>query len=230
MFDAEGNTDEPEHTGVLTKFLQAFEPWIEKTSKKEVRISRKSVIMSRLSRDRTTGPLTVSAKAGLAIAALSLGLMWKPISDGVIRYKQQRNLAMRDVPAPSFDTVDLSGKMEHLQDQKGKVVLVNIWATWCGPCREEFPRLDHLYQEHKDQGFVVFGFSTEDPAVQRKFVRQVPVTFPLLTTGAGVPDFYKDIARYPAFILVDRKGQLQTAPAPDDGFRKLEATIDALLK
>jgi hypothetical protein len=61
-------------------------------------------------------------------------------------------------------------------------------------------------------------------------VRQVPVTFPLLTTGAGVPDFYKDIARYPAFILVDRKGQLQTAPAPDDGFRKLEATIDALLK
>jgi cytochrome c biogenesis protein CcmG/thiol:disulfide interchange protein DsbE len=181
-------------------------------------------------KDRRAGVFSGSAKAGLLLAVLSLGLMWKPISDGVIRYKQVRNLAMRGVPAPAFDTPDLAGKTERLEDQKGKVVLVDIWATWCGPCKEEMPKLDHLYQERKDQGFVMFGFSTEDPALQRKFVQQVPVSFPLLTTGAGVPDFYKDIVRYPAFVLIDRKGQLQTAPAPDDGFKKLEATIDALLK
>src|SRR5262252_439883 len=168
--------------------------------------------------------LSLSAKVGFLLAVFSLALMWKPIGDGVIRYKQQRNLALRDVPAPAFNTVDLSGKSERLEDQKGKVVLVNIWATWCGPCREEFPKLDHLYREHKDQGFVVFGFSTEDPSLQRKFVHQVPVSFPLLTTSAGVPSFYKDIVRYPAFVLIDRKGQLQTAPAPDDGSRQLEAT------
>jgi len=181
-------------------------------------------------KDRMVGPLSLSAKVGFLLAVFSLALMWKPIGDGVIRYKQQRNLALRDVPAPAFNTVDLSGKSERLEDQKGKVVLVNIWATWCGPCREEFPKLDHLYREHKDQGFVVFGFSTEDPSLQRKFVHQVPVSFPLLTTSAGVPSFYKDIVRYPAFVLIDRKGQLQTAPPPDDGFRKLEATIDDLLK
>ena len=181
-------------------------------------------------KDRIAGPLSISAKVGFLLAVFSLGLMWKPVGDGLLRYKQQRNLALRDVPAPAFETVDLAGKTERLEDQKGKVVLVNIWATWCGPCREEFPKLDHLYQERKEQGFVLFGFSTEDPALQRKFVQQVPVSFPLLTTSAGVPSFYKDIVRYPAFVLIDRKGQLQTAPAPDDGFRQLAATIDALLK
>jgi peroxiredoxin len=174
--------------------------------------------------------LSGSAKAGLVLAVLSLGLAWKPIRDGVIRYRQVRNLAMRDVPAPVFDTPDLSGKMERLEDQKGNVVLVNIWATWCQPCREEMPKLDRMYQQRKDQGFVVFGLSTEDPALQRKFEQQVPVSYPLLTTGNGVPDFYKDIVRYPAFILIDRKGQLQVAPSPDEGFSQLQVTIDALLK
>jgi thiol:disulfide interchange protein len=98
------------------------------------------------------GPLSLSAKVGFLLAVFSLALMWKPIGDGVIRYKQQRNLALRDVPAPAFNTVDLSGKSERLEDQKGKVVLVNIWATWCGPCREEFPKLDHCIKNTKIRG------------------------------------------------------------------------------
>jgi thiol-disulfide isomerase/thioredoxin len=116
-----------------------------------------------------------------------------------------------------------------LADQKGKVVLVNIGATWCAPCRAEMPRLDRLYQERKDQGLIVFGFSDEDVNVQRKYVEQVPVRYPLLTPSGEVPKLYRDIARYPAIFLIDRRGRLQPAPGPDQPFEKLEAAVVALL-
>ncbi|MGH9503057.1 MAG: TlpA family protein disulfide reductase [Terriglobales bacterium] len=180
-------------------------------------------------KDRRRNALSLSGKIGLAIAVLSLGLAWKPVSDGITRSRQSRNMAMRDVGAPLFNTTDLLGQTERLADQKGKVVLVNIWATWCGPCRKEMPKLDQLYRERKDQGFIVFGLSDEDTGVQRKFVEQVPVSYPLLTLSGQVPDLYRDIARYPAIFLIDRQGRLQPAPGPDQPFEKVEAAVDALL-
>ncbi len=137
--------------------------------------------------DRRRQTLLRSAKVGLTIAVLSLGLTWKPVSDGITRSKQSRNMAMRDVAAPPFDTVDILGKTQRLGDHKGEVVLVNIWATWCEPCRNEMPRLDRLYQERKPQGFIVFGLSDEGVNVQRRFWEQVPVSYPLLTLKRGSP-------------------------------------------
>jgi thiol-disulfide isomerase/thioredoxin len=151
------------------------------------------------------------------------------VSDGITRTKQSRNEAMRDVPAPPFETLDLLGQSQRLGDRKGKVVLVNIWATWCGPCRNEMPKLDRLYRERKDQGFIVFGLSDEDADLQQKYVKEVPVSYPLLTLRGDVPNLYRDIARYPAIFLIDRRGQLQPAPSPEQPFEKVEAAVDALL-
>jgi peroxiredoxin len=136
---------------------------------------------------------------------------------------------MRDVAAPPFDTPDLLGKVQRLQDQKGKVVLLSIWATWCGPCRQEMPKLDRLYRERENRGFIVFGLSQEDADLQRKFLEQVPVGYPLLTVQGSVPQIYRDIARYPAMFLIDRQGRLQPAPGPDQPFAKVEAAVDNLL-
>jgi thiol-disulfide isomerase/thioredoxin len=180
-------------------------------------------------KDRHRRALSSSGKIGLAIAILSLGLAWKPVSDGISRWKQSRNLALRDVAAPPFETLDLLGKSQRLEDHKGEVVLVNIWATWCGPCRAEMPKLDQLYQQRKHQGFIVFGVSDEEVDVQRKYVEQVPVTYPLLTLRGEVPNIYRDIARYPAIFLIDRQGRLQPAPGPDQPFEKVEGAVDALL-
>jgi thiol-disulfide isomerase/thioredoxin len=180
-------------------------------------------------KDRRRQALSLSGKVGLAIAVLSLGLAWSPVSDGITRLKQSRNLAMRDVAAPPFDTVDLLGKTHRLGDHKGEVVLVNIWASWCAPCRNEMPKLDRLYRERKDKGFIVFGFSDEDVNLQQKYVKEVPVSYPLLTLRGQVPNLYRDIARYPAIFLIDRQGRLQPAPSPDQPFEKVEAAVDALL-
>jgi len=178
---------------------------------------------------RRAGTFSLSAKIGLLLAILSLGLATSPIRDGLLRAKQTRNMAMHDVAAPVFDTVDISGNAQRLGDQAGKVVLVNVWATWCGPCRSEMPKLDRLYRDQKDKGLVVFGISNEDAGVQQKYLQQVPVSYPLLTVKGTVPSLYTDIARYPAVFLIDRSGRLQPAPAPDQSFEKLEAAVDALL-
>ena len=173
---------------------------------------------------------TLSGKIGLMIALLSLGLTWTPVHDGITRSKQERNLAMHGVAAPAFDTLDIHGTHQRLQDQKGKVVVVNIWATWCGPCRAEMPKLDQLFRERKDQGFVVFGISDESIDKQQRFSTQVPVSYPLLTLSGSVPNMYRDIARYPAIFLIDRQGRLQPAPGPDQPFDDLQTAVDALLK
>jgi len=167
--------------------------------------------------------LTTPGKIGLALAILSLGLVTRPASDGITRWKQTRNMAMRNVPAPLFVTRDIFGNMQRLADHKGQVVVVNIWATWCGPCRIEMPQLDRLYREHFNEGLIVFGISNESIAKQKKFLQIVPVTYPLLTLDGEVPEIYRDIARYPAVFLIDREGRLEQAPPPEEPEKLLDA-------
>ncbi len=215
----------------LTRYSADLEKdWLSRLAWSTLAMTVPFLITLRLAiKDHRRKALFLSGKIGLAIAALSLGLAWKPVSDGITRSKQSRNLAMHDVAAPPFDTVDILGKPQRLEDHKGEVVLVNIWATWCGPCRREMPELDRLYLERKNQGLIVFGLSDESVAVQTKFLEQVPVSYPLLTLQAGVPHLYRDIARYPAIFLIDRQGRLQPAPGPDQPFEKLDATVETLL-
>src|SRR5262245_10718549 len=120
--------------------------------------------------DLRRGGLTLSAKIGLVIATLSLGLTFLPLRGLVGRVQQERNTSVSGVRAPLFDTVDLNATRQRLEDQRGKVVLVNAWATWCPPCREEMPLLDELYRKRKEEGLIVFGLSTEDVELQKKFV------------------------------------------------------------
>ena len=183
------------------------------------------------SADRRRNGLATSGRIGLALALLSLALTWLPIRGAIARAKQASNLALQNVTAPPFDTVDVFGKRHRLEDHAGKVVLVNVWATWCAPCRKEMPELDRLYRERKEQGFMVFGLSTEDVDVQRKFVgERVSVSYPLLTIEGAVPDIFRTTARYPANFLIDREGRLQPAPSTEQPFEKLEAAVNALLQ
>ena len=170
------------------------------------------------------------SRVGLVLAALTLGLVAKPAHDGILRSRQERNMALHDVAAPQFETKDISGGVQRLSNQKGKVVLINLWATWCAPCRIEMPQLDHLYKERKERGLVVFGLSAEGAKTQQKFLAKVPVSYPLLTMTEGVPNFYRDVVRYPALFLVDRDGQLQPLSQPGESFTAIEAAVDKLLE
>jgi peroxiredoxin len=91
------------------------------------------------------------------------------------------------------------------------------------------PLLDHLYRDRKGRGLAVFGVSGESVQTQQKFLGKVPVSYPLLTLEGQVPSLYRDIVRYPATFLIDRKGELEPAPDPEQSFDKLVSAVDSLL-
>jgi peroxiredoxin len=180
--------------------------------------------------DRKRGPLGPKGILGLGLAVVSLGLTWLPVRGAVARAKQAELLALEGVPAPLFETLDIAGTTHRLSDHEGKVVLINIWATWCPPCRKEMPDLDELYRDRRDRGFIVFGLSTEDVATQRSFAEStVSVSYPLLTIEGDVPEIYRTTARYPANFLIDRVGRLTPAPSTERPFEELVAKVDRLL-
>jgi len=179
---------------------------------------------------RRHGGLGWRAGIGLALATISLGLMWVPIRGALARADQVEALSLDGIPAPHFVTTDLEGEPRRLADHVGDVVLVNVWATWCGPCRREMPMLDELYRERQEQGLMVYGISTEELELQRDFAANVvSVSYPLLNHEGTVPEIYRTQARYPANYLIDRHGQLTPAPSTDRPFEELVARVDELL-
>jgi peroxiredoxin len=170
-----------------------------------------------------------SATLGLFFAIVSLVVPMFFIRGGILLWIGMRHEAAHNVPAPAFQARDLNGNNQRLGDYKGQVVLVNVWATWCGPCLAEMPKLDHLYQEHKKQGLIVFGLSDEDPSTQRKALAKVPVTYPLLTYEGQIPNLYRYVAAYPTTFVIDRRGVLQPAISGDQELEKLENTVMAFL-
>jgi peroxiredoxin len=107
-----------------------------------------------------------------------------------------------------FTLSDLQGKPWHLQELRGKVVLVNFWATWCPPCRKEMPDLDALYNKFKDQGFVVLAISDEESAKVSPFINERKITYPvLLDRGRKVNDLFQ-VEGIPKSFVYDRGGKM----------------------
>ena len=135
--------------------------------------------------------------------------------------------------APDFTLRAADGRNVRLEELRGQVVLVNFWATWCGPCREEMPRLDKLYAKYRQSGFVLLGVNIDDnPATAIATAAKLGVSFPvLLDTTKQVSQLYK-LADMPSTAVIDRDGRLRYTHR---GYREgteaeYEQQIRALLK
>ena len=107
-----------------------------------------------------------------------------------------------------FTLTDLQGKSWHLADLRGKIVLVNFWATWCPPCRKEMPDLQALYDKYKDQGFLVLSISDEGTAKVVPFIKERNISYPvLLDPGRKVNELYQ-VDGIPKSFVYDREGKL----------------------
>lgn len=114
-------------------------------------------------------------------------------------------------PAPSFSLQSNDGKTVSLADLKGQVVMVNFWATWCVPCREEMPHLQAIHERYKSLGFTLLGVNVEDnPAGARKWLQENgPITFPILFDPKNdVTKLYK-VVSMPTTVLVGRDGTMR---------------------
>jgi peroxiredoxin len=112
--------------------------------------------------------------------------------------------------APDFTLRGADGRNVRLDELRGQVVLVNFWATWCGPCREEMPRLDALYRKYRKSGFVLLGVNVDDdPRTALATAAKLDVSFPvLLDTDKKVSRLY-DLNTMPSTIVIDRDGKMR---------------------
>ncbi len=107
-----------------------------------------------------------------------------------------------------FTLTDLQGKNWTLKDLRGKVVLVNFWATWCPPCRKEMPDLDALYQKFQGQGLVVLAISDEDAGKVRPFVAERNISYPILLDPGRKVNGLFSVEGMPKSFVYDRDGKL----------------------
>jgi len=112
--------------------------------------------------------------------------------------------------APDFTLKSLDGGNLRLEEYRCQVVLINFWASWCGPCRQEMPLLDRLHQRYEDTGFAVLGVNVEGQAAPaREVVESTRVSFPvLIDEGQLVSQLYR-LEAMPSTIVVDRDGRVR---------------------
>ena len=114
----------------------------------------------------------------------------------------------RESRAPQYEVTTLDGAHLTPTVLRGKVVLVNFWATWCAPCRVEMPLLERMYRRHRDHGLVVVGLSVDRGSVEsvRQFLRERGVTYPVAIVGDDVEAAFGGVRGYPTSLLIDRTG------------------------
>jgi len=146
-------------------------------------------------------------------------------------------------PAPAFTLNDLTGKKVTLESYRGKALLVNFWATWCGPCRIETPWIVELRQKYAAQGFEVLGVDTEGDdlkpddkagwakakAAAAKFVAQEKMTYPVLLDGDSIDSEYGGLDNLPTSFFVDRKGVVVAAQVGLTSESDIESKIQKAL-
>jgi cytochrome c biogenesis protein CcmG, thiol:disulfide interchange protein DsbE len=186
-------------------------------------------------------PLTVQHWNMLLIAALLLGSSWIYITRdqtaGIITASQSYSApsdsqaaAQVGAFAPSFTLPSTTGEQIDLASLRGQVVLVNIWATWCPPCRAEMPAIQASYTSYRDQGFVVLAINQrEDAAVVQAYLDQHQLTIPtLLDTDGAVGALYQANA-LPSSFLIGRDGTVRAVYRGPLPLGVINAAVGALI-
>lgn len=136
-----------------------------------------------------------------------------------------------DQLAPDFKLKDLEGQQRELGEFRGKVVLLNFWATWCGPCRVEIPDIRTVYTKYKEQGFIVLAVDIgETSTTVAKFARQFDMSFPvLLDSNMAVSRQYETFS-IPSSFFLDRRGVIREARIGTMSQSYIEQVVSRLLK
>ena len=148
----------------------------------------------------------IHVAAASAAIALLLGSCSRPssLATGQLKSEGQRK------PAPNFSLKDADGDAVNLADYRGKVVLVNFWATWCGPCEAEIPWFIEFEKKYKDQGFAVLGVSMDDDGWKsvRPYVASHKINYRVMIGSEVVSQQFGEIESLPTSFVLDRAGRI----------------------
>lgn len=113
-------------------------------------------------------------------------------------------------PAPPFNLASRDGKEVSLTQYHGQVVMINFWASWCGPCRQEMPLLESIYKKYNKLGFTLLGVNVEpDSKAAEEWLKATPVSFPILFDKDSKVSKLYDVAGMPSTVIIDRAGKVR---------------------
>jgi cytochrome c biogenesis protein CcmG/thiol:disulfide interchange protein DsbE len=134
-------------------------------------------------------------------------------------------------PAPDFVLRNASGQTVKLSDYRGKVVLLNLWATWCAPCREEIPWFIDFEREYKDRGFTVLGVAMDDRGwdVVQPYIKRHQLNYPVALGSLEVSTVYGGTGALPTTFMIDRNGRIARTHVGVAGKHTYKQEIEDLL-
>ena len=176
---------------------------------------------------RVAGPeaaILALAAAGVATGATGAGLGagFGAAGAGVAASSGDRT-------APEFELVDISGDTFQLSDAAGRVRLIDFWATWCPPCRDEIPMLNELQKTYGDQGLTIIAISDEQADVVREFAEEIGMEYTNLIDPGEVSAAYR-VLGLPTAFLIDQQGRIVESYMGPKPRKMLEGQIRALLE
>jgi peroxiredoxin len=148
----------------------------------------------------------IHVAAASAALALLLASCSRPSSSPTRELKSQGQRK----PAPNFSLKDADGNAVNLADYRGKVVLINFWATWCGPCEAEIPWFIEFEKKYKDQGFAVLGVSMDDDGWKsvRPYIASHKINYRIMIGSEVVSQQFGEIEALPTSFVLDREGRI----------------------
>jgi cytochrome c biogenesis protein CcmG/thiol:disulfide interchange protein DsbE len=196
-------------------------------------------VLQELEQDASPPP-----RRGLAVGAvvLLIGVALTVLVIGIRLVQQQQGRPMQG-PAPDFTVTTFDGREFTLSEQRGSVVVINFWASWCGPCRAETPVYESLWNEYKDKGVIFLGLTfADDPGDAQEFMAQYGMTYLVADDGKSeISNGLYHIRGVPETFVIDKQGNIEsffyfltddTSQSADDlSFTKsqLARMIDSLL-
>ena len=165
-----------------------------------------------------------SARIGLVSALIFARVAAAGMGSGVAQDR------LTDKPAPDFTLKDFSGQTLHLGSLRGKVVLLNFWATWCAPCQVEMPVFDKWQREYGPQGLEVIGISMDDDrALARRVVGRLKIEYPVAMGDERLGARYGGVLGLPLTFLIDRKGVVRARFEGETDAKGIEDELKSLL-
>ncbi len=179
------------------------------------------------SKHATKMPLTVVTLAAAALLGWS-ACSTQPVSAGGVKLKEDLSRKL----APDFSLKDADGRTVHLSDYRGKVLVLDFWATWCGPCKVEIPWFTEFERAKKSQGFAVLGVAEDDEGwpVVKPFLKDMNVNYRVLMGDDKTAELYGGLDALPTTFLIDRNGRIAATHVGLTARKEFENAIDELLR
>jgi peroxiredoxin len=173
---------------------------------------------------------TIAAAILLSACSSSLKEMLRPESSGPVRtaVKDEKDRKA----APDFTLKDSNGAQVKLSEYRGKVVLLNFWATWCGPCKIEIPWFMDFEQKYKDQGFAVLGVSMDEDGWEavKPYIASKKINYRVMVGDDTVGNLYGGIESLPSTFVIDRDGKVASVHIGLVGRKDYETEIERLIE